>query len=199
MKKQILTYSHLSDEAIIDAYKMSKDKACVGELFNRYGAIVYGVCLKYLKNVAESQDMSMHIFEKMMQLLLDKEVLNFRPWLHVVSRNECLMLLRKQGKIKSQTIEDKHHLAADDTSLKLKQLEEAQLNHLESAIQLLKPEQKSCIELFYLKEHCYEEVASQTGFNMKQVKSYIQNGKRNLKNILTTHPQFTSQIQERHE
>lgn len=199
MKKNNLTYQELSDEDLILAYKKSQDKAYIGELFNRYGAVVYGVCLKYLKNVAESQDMSMQIFEKLMVLLLDKSVLNFRSWLHVVSRNECLMLLRKQGKTWHESVDEKHHLQSDESSLELKQLEEIQLSQLEAAILQLKPDQRTCIDLFYIKEKCYQEVADQTGFSLKQVKSFIQNGKRNLKNILITQTAFTSTIPNRHE
>ncbi len=185
VKKGKVTYQQWTDEEIIAHYKTSRDKACVGELFNRYGAVVYGVSLKYLKNVAQSQDMTMHIFEKLMDLLLDKTVINFRSWLHVVSRNECLMRLRKQGKIHENSLDDSYELQADEDSLLQKQQDELVLNQLESAIQELKPEQKQCIELFYIQEKCYQQVADITGFTMKQVKSYIQNGKRNLKIILT--------------
>ncbi len=185
MKTGKVTYQQWTDEEIIAHYKKSQDKACVGELFNRYGAVVYGVSLKYLKNVAQSQDMTMHIFEKLMDLLLDKTVINFRSWLHVVSRNECLMRLRKQGKVHENSLDDSYELQADEDSLIQKQQDELMLNQLESAIKELKPEQQQCIELFYIQEKCYQQVAEITGFTLKQVKSYIQNGKRNLKIILT--------------
>ena len=59
------------------------------------------------------------------------------------------------------------------------------LHYLKEGIGELKDEQRECIELFYLKECSYAEVASMTGFSLKEVKSHIQNGKRNLKNYIT--------------
>ena len=165
-------------------YKKTHDKQYVGELFRRYGAVVYGVCLKYLKDVAKSQDMSMQVFEKLMTQLITKEVLNFRAWLHVVTKNECLMLLRKAGRHHERSLEDSAELVQDDSGLAEKQLSEIRLEQMEVALQQLKPEQKQCIELFYIQEKCYQDVAKATGFSMKQVKSYIQNGKRNLRLIL---------------
>ncbi len=183
-------YEKINDEALILLYKKNNDKAIIGVLYKRYGHIVYGVCLKYLKNISESQDMTMQIFEKLMDKLLDKNVLNFRPWLHVVCRNECLMFLRKHGRVFEKSLEDSAELIHDETALQEKQIEEAQLKQLESAISELKPEQSACIELFYLKEKCYQDISNETGFTLKQVKSYIQNGKRNLKNILLQKNEF---------
>lgn len=183
-------YENINDEALILLYKKNNDKAIIGTLFKRYGHIVYGVCLKYLKNVSDSQDLTMQIFEKLMDKLLDKDVLNFRPWLHVVCRNECLMLLRKQGRVYEKSLEDSAELVQDETALQEKQIEEAQLQQLESALSELKPEQSTCIELFYIKEKCYQDISDQTGYSLKQVKSYIQNGKRNLKNILLQKNEF---------
>jgi RNA polymerase sigma-70 factor (ECF subfamily) len=52
---------------------------------------------------------------------------------------------------------------------------------LEKCIETLGDEQKQCVKLFYLQEKCYKEITESTGFDMNKVKSYIQNGKRNLK------------------
>jgi len=62
---------------------------------------------------------------------------------------------------------------------------DALLQQLPNAISNLNTEQRLCINLFYLKEKCYEEISMQTGYSLKQVKSYIQNGKRNLKIYLS--------------
>ena len=186
----------LTDEQLVDEYKKTSNKKYVGELFARYNHLVYGVCLKYLKNVAESQDMAMHVFEKLMDTLLDKEVNNFKPWLHVVTRNYCLMKLRKEGRLKGveQNIDDISYRLSDDNTIEQVEVKEAQLQNLELAIKQLKPDQQKCIELFYIKEKCYQEVAEITGFSLKQVKSYIQNGKRNIKLILQKNPEFNALI-----
>jgi RNA polymerase sigma-70 factor (ECF subfamily) len=77
----------------------------------------------------------------------------------------------------------------NDEGMHLNQEDEKErmLKALENGVQLLNDHQRKCIELFYLKEKSYQEVAEQTGFSLNEVKSHIQNGKRNLKNYLSSH------------
>lgn len=177
-----------TDLELIAEYKRSGNKDMVGKLFERYSHLVYGVCLKYLKNQPEAQDAVLLIFEKLMVDLKTNEITNFRSWLHTVSRNHCLMFIRKHKKNweKEQDMETAEIYLESEDTLPEVQAKELQLTQLEKAIEQLKPDQKAVIELFYIQEKCYEEVSQITGFTMKQVKSYIQNGKRNLKIILTT-------------
>lgn len=185
-KKTILT-----DEELILKYQQDQKTRWVGELFNRYAHLVFGVAMKYLKNESEAKDATLSLFEKLIADLLHNEVESFRKWIYVVSRNHCLMILRKQKGMNGSVVdmaEDSIPDATDD--LENKVLREAQLTELESALAELKDEQRLCIELFYLKQLCYQDVADQTGFSMKEVKSFIQNGKRNLKNILSSKHEF---------
>lgn len=182
--KRTSAYSNLKDEQLVLLYRKNGDKNIIAELFNRYGAVVYGICMKYLKNVPQAQDMSMQVFEKLMTLLKQKEVLNFKAWLGVVVRNECLMLLRRSGKVIEKGLEESAELKYEGDDIRQKELEEIKFEQLNAALEELKPEQKQCVELFYLKEKTYQDVADETGFTLKQVKSYIQNGKRNLKILL---------------
>lgn len=166
----------------------------MGILFNRYGALVYGVCIKYLRDKDKAGDMMIHVFEKLMDQLLEKDIEHFKAWLHVVTKNHCLMLLRKESRSKEYITDTEEMLrteAAEDAIGDLV-LKEEQYQLLDDALKALKPEQEECIRRFYIKEQCYKEIANQTGYNLKQVKSYIQNGKRNLKNSLMQHPEFTT-------
>ena len=61
------------------------------------------------------------------------------------------------------------------------ELNESLKNALAHCIEKLKAEQKSCIQLFYFENKCYREIAERLYMEEKKVKSYIQNGKRNLK------------------
>jgi RNA polymerase sigma-70 factor (ECF subfamily) len=175
-----------SDEELIAMYRNSHDPRYVGELFNRYTALVYGVSMKYLKDEDKAKDAVMQIFEDMLGHLKKHKVEYFKGWLHTVTRNHCLMLLRKdnQHPIISQDFSenDQDTVDLDD---KLHPNDKAEKESLLQAMELglthLKKEQKQCIELFYLKEKSYVEVAEITGYDLNQVKSYIQNGKRNLK------------------
>ncbi|MEZ4936589.1 MAG: sigma-70 family RNA polymerase sigma factor [Crocinitomicaceae bacterium] len=175
-------FTKSSDEELILLYQKTKDKAIVGELFNRYYHMVFGVGLKYLKNSDEAQDITMIAFESLFEKLLQNEVRNFKSWLYRLSCNECLMKLRKESKTSTTEIETlEYRLESNSDELKEKEKQELTFSKLEEGIESLKEEQKICIRMFYLEERSYNEIAVKTNFTLKQVKSFIQNGKRNLK------------------
>lgn len=173
----------MDDLLLVQLYRESGDSGYVGELFERYHHLVYGVCLKYLNNREEAKDAALQVFEKLMSDLYKHEVHNFSSWLHSVTRNHCLMFLRKKSRHYQHELgyKTEMYIVPKDDELETIQIKEVQLNLLEEAIQNLNEEQRQCIELFYLKEKCYKEIEDLTGYTNKQVKSYIQNGKRNLK------------------
>ena len=179
-------YNDLDDRALIAAYRNKGDRKAVGVLFERYSHLVYGVCMKYLKNQDDSKDATLNIFEKLMEDLKRFNIEKFSYWIHSVARNYCLMQLRSRKSMYSiddengpgidgimEAHQQDHHSTTDST--------EQQLVLLEEAISNLNEEQRICVELFYLKKYCYQDVAEISGFTLLEVKSYIQNGKRNLK------------------
>ena len=151
------------------------------ELFQRYTSLLYGVCLKYLKDRDDAKDAVMQLFEKLATTLHNHEVDNFKSWLYVTARNHCLMQLRAGKGKKTEAISA--DLMESNPLLHLEDEPEMEqnLSKLESCIAQLVADQQKCVRLFFLAEKCYKEVADETGFDMNQVKSYIQNGKRNLK------------------
>lgn len=183
MKKSTLNIDQLTDLELISAYQRSKDKELVGLLFKRYMPLVYGVCLKYLKDREPAKDMVMQVFEKLLLNLHNQEVQNFKSWLHVLTKNECLMLLRKQSRLneQSESINGSQLMELSIVAHHEDEGLEEDVNKLETCIQKLNLEQQECIKLFYLEKKCYQEVCDQTGYEMKKVKSYLQNGRRNLK------------------
>jgi RNA polymerase sigma-70 factor (ECF subfamily) len=176
-----------TDEELVALYVNTSDKKYIGVLFERYSYMVLGVCYKYLKNKEESRDAVITIFEKLFMALKEQHIDTFRPWLHTVARNYCLMQLRKKKLPEAEKdiidLAEKINDAEEE-----KQYTEENLQKLEIAINQLKPRQKRCIELFYLQQFSYADVAAQTGYSLKEVKSYLQNAKRNLINILSNLP-----------
>ncbi len=168
----------MNDEQLVLQYRKSKDKAYIGELYVRYSALVLGVSLKYLQNKNEAQDNLMKVFEKLMNKELKTEVLTVKPWLFQITKNECLMALRKRKKASFTDIENVQ--ISQENNLEKLEEKERLLNLLEEVIPSLKGNQRVCIELFYLNKKSYAEIAEQTQFSIKEVKSNIQNGKRNL-------------------
>lgn len=150
-------------------------------LYNRYMHLVYGVCLNYFKEEEASKDAVMQIFEELVLKLKIHEVQNFKSWLHVLTRNHCLMALRKLAKNNTVSIDDTFVENTDFVHLDIDETKETQLTIMEKCMETLTEEQRKSVDLFYLQEKCYKEVAEITGFELVKVKSYIQNGKRNLK------------------
>ena len=172
----------LSDSALLEEYRKRGELEVIGELYKRYLHLVFGVCLKYLKDRDEASDATMQIFEKIITDLKKHNVTSLPGWLHVLARNHCLMALRKQRKNASE-IDEAAIVEFPQSAhpLNEKQERETQLELLEYCIEKLKGEQQECIRLFYLEERSYREIASQNGLDIKKVKSHIQNGRRNLK------------------
>lgn len=169
------------DAALIAQYKSTGSLELLGVLYNRYMHLVYGVCLSYFKDEEASKDAVMQIFEELVLKLRLHEVQNFKSWLHVLTRNHCLMALRKMSKHDTVSIDDVFVENADFVHLDIEDTKETQLSIMEKCMDTLPAEQKISVDLFYLQEKCYKEVAEITGYEMLKVKSYIQNGKRNLK------------------
>jgi RNA polymerase sigma-70 factor (ECF subfamily) len=123
-------------------------------------------------------DAVMDIYEKISVSLREQEVNYFKSWLYTVAKNHCLMSLRKKEReIHSEFLMEKaielHQYESEGKELKL--------DVMEKCIEELKNGQKECIKLFYLEEKSYKEIESMSDYSMKEVKSNIQNGKRNLK------------------
>jgi RNA polymerase sigma factor (sigma-70 family) len=174
-------YRNSSDEELVGLYKNSGELAIVGELYNRYTALTFGVCLKYLKDREESRDAVMQIFERLIVTLKDHEITQFKGWLYVTARNHCLMQLRAGKNKNFEEISPFLMESGDDLHLQDGPEIESNLSKLDRCIEILVPEQQQCVKLFYLEKKCYKEITEITGFDLNKVKSYIQNGKRNLK------------------
>ena len=170
-----------SDEALVDMYRTSKSTEAVGQLYERYSHLVYGVCMKYLKDTDNAKDATMQIFEKLISDLPRHDVQVFKAWLYRVAQNHCLMILRSNHHqtISVDIFSENSVEFVDELHLTVEK--ELQLTKMEDAMKDLNKDQRQCLEMFYLEKKTYIEIMQETGFNFMQVKSFIQNGKRNLK------------------
>ena len=177
-----ISSTSLADKELIDAYKQSGDASYVSTLYQRYMDLVFGVCLKYLKDAEKSKDAVMDIYEELNRKLKLHEVENFKGWLHVLARNHCLMQLRSPRNLKTTEFNTEFMQSGQTTHLENEALEkEENFRKLEECMEQLTMEQQESIKLFYLEKKCYNEIATITGYEWNKVRSYIQNGKRNLK------------------
>jgi RNA polymerase sigma factor (sigma-70 family) len=178
-------YSHISDNELLEHYQADKDNRWLGILLQRYTLLLFGVCMKYLKNEEEARDAVQQIFLKALTEIPKYRIDYFKSWLYTIARNHCLMKLRDRHK-QMVEIHDNLLLTEDENenSRLFHILKDQQFTLMKEALSQLTAEQKNCISLFYLEKQTYQQIAEKTGFNYMQVKSYIQNGKRNLKILL---------------
>ena len=180
-------YKLKTDEELVTLYKLERSSTCIAIIYERYGHLVMGTCMKYLKNEVESQDITMQIFEELHSKLLKHEINYFKSWLHMVTKNECFMFLRKS---KIQNTTDFSESYDVEQTIEDVQAKEKSLELLENAIEDLKLEQKRCVKLFYLEEKSYQQISAELNLSLMQVKSAIQNGKRNIKLQLEKQDEF---------
>lgn len=175
-----------SDAEYVAAYRATGDLAILGELYEPHMDLVYAVCFNYLRDEDEAKDAVMALFEQLVTDLRRHDVQQFKPWLHTVARNYCLMQLRNRRVQVPINANDDERPDAELLALSLANDgnefgREEDLSRMETCLQTLPPEQRTCLMLFYLDRKSYTEVADLTGYDLKQVKSYLQNGRRMLK------------------
>jgi RNA polymerase sigma factor (sigma-70 family) len=175
-------YNHITDQELLEKFHADHNNEWLGILLQRYTLLLLGVCMKYLKNEEEAKDSVQQVFLKVIQELHKYKVEYFKSWLYMVAKNHCLMKLRdRQGKIPAELTERITATPEEETDRQALLQNDHTLDLMEAGLKELNREQQQCVTLFYLEKKSYQEITEQTGFSMLQVKSYIQNGKRNLK------------------
>jgi RNA polymerase sigma factor (sigma-70 family) len=177
------------DPELLLLYRQTGDMLYVGELFKKYSRLVLGTCAFYLEDKDEAKDAVMQIFDKLIVELKKREVENFKAWLGFVTRNYCISLIRKRKTDRNRMAdyyEFEKQEANEDTENKIASVSDDELMQelLKESITELKEGQRICIQLFYLKEKSYQQIAEETAYSINEVKSFIQNGKRNLKLLI---------------
>jgi RNA polymerase sigma factor (sigma-70 family) len=178
-----ISKSDRPDHELLAQYKKDGDIRILAELYGRYMDLTFAVCLKYLKEPEGSKDAVMGIFEELISKLLKHEVVNFKGWLYTLARNYCLMQLRSKKRVVDLTDDD---LMQSPENLHLNGVFEKEENliQLEKCLETLSPDQKQTVQLFYLQQKSYKEIAGLTNTEWNQVRSLIQNARRNLKNCM---------------
>jgi len=169
-----------TDETLLFNYQRDGDLKVLAELYQRYMDLVYGVCLKYLRTPDDAKDAVINIYEELTIKVKKHQIEHFKAWLYQLAKNHCLMILRKKKTIPFE-IDSELVQLKDESHLEEAMAKEAHLTIMQECINQLVSQQKTAIELFYFKEKCYKEIAEITHMDVNKVKSFIQNGRRNLK------------------
>ncbi len=172
---------NIPDETLLDSYRRTANTEYLGRLYDRYIPLVYGMSLKYLQDADEAQDAVMSLFEILIDKVLHQDIRNLRAWLYTVTRNHCLQIIREKGR--ENQVEIRLDVMDSDEVLYLfeEESDERCLRALQECMKKLPEHQRISIWRFFMDQHSYAEIAEDTGYSLSRVKSYIQNGKRNLK------------------
>lgn len=176
-----ISSSQFTDAELVEQYKCSSDLNVLGQLFERYMDLVYGACLKYLKQAEDAQDSVILIFEELTTKVHKHEIENFKSWLYTVAKNHCLMRLRSEKRYITANFDMEFVQSEENVHLNGELDKEENFKKLEYCLSQLPDEQRIVIDLFYLQGKCYNEIVEATGIEWNKVRSYIQNGRRNLK------------------
>ena len=180
----------LSDEVLFNLFQDNKNKEMMGELFKRYTHLVFGVCFKYLKDEEKARDAAMQVFEQLLTKPAKQDIRSFKDWLFILTKNHCLMLIRHeqagQRVLNEKFYDLQSEIMESSSRMHLYDAEEQEQRfaRLRVALARLPDEQRQCVELFYYEDKSYQEITHLTGYDLNKVKSYLQNAKRNLKNML---------------
>lgn len=178
-------YHDITDQELLENFYAGHDNKWLGILLERYTLLLLGVCMKYLKNEEEAKDSVQQIFLKAITELNKYRVEYFKSWMYMVAKNHCLMKLRdRQGKIPAELTEKLTASADAGADTDTLWENDKTLDLMTQSLKELNPEQQQCVTLFYLDKKSYLEISEQTGYSLLQVKSYIQNGKRNLRILI---------------
>ena len=180
----IKKYDSITDADLLQRYYEDKNNEWLGLLLQRYTMLLLGVCMKYLKNEEEAKDVVQQVFLKTINELQKYKVDYFKSWIYMVAKNHCLMKLRNKGKYTTEINEQLLSTPFEETDKNEYIVKDNTLNAMAIALQQLNTEQQQCIDLFYLQKKSYQEITEQTSYTLLQVKSHIQNGKRNLKILM---------------
>ena len=189
MLRKKKTYQGFEDNHLAEEYRLYPSNAIISEIYHRFGHLMFGTCLNYLKNAQDAEDCVMEIFAGLPEKLAKFKISHLKSWLFMTTKNACLMRLRKKKILTSSLEEELTEVIQDDQE---RRTLEVKLEVLEAAIAELTREQQLTINLFYLEKKSYQEISDTLKLPLKKVKSAIQNGKRNLKLKLENHDSFKS-------
>ncbi|HEX8460288.1 MAG TPA: sigma-70 family RNA polymerase sigma factor [Segetibacter sp.] len=176
--------SPLTDAELLALYRQNLQQELLAQLFLRYNDLVYGTCIKYLTDQDLAKDAVMEIYQELLEKVKLRSIDNFKSWLYVVTKNHCLMQIRKNKKQQTEEFDGQVMQSEDFSHLESVFEKERQLDKLEGCMEKLNDEQRQTVRLFYLDSKCYNEITTITGFDWNKVRSLVQNGRRNLKNCM---------------
>ena len=164
----------MTDESLVERFQASGDAKYFEEIWRRYAQGVFNRCLRFLRNSAAAEDLTSDTFLRVIQGIRDYRADNFPGWVSTIARNLCVNHVRSAAaRHECMTIED---VKGDQSD------EKQQFNaEVEDVLNQLPERQRRTLKLFFIDKYSYKEIVELTGYSHKEVKSYIQNGRRKFR------------------
>lgn len=122
---------------------------------------VYGLCLRLLRTEAEAAEVAQETFLRAYQNL-DRydDARPFDLWVLTIARNQCLDLLRRRQKMKTDDVEDHAHaLTSGEPSLEDGAIARQERRSLEDAMATLSVDDREVLALYYVQKRTTKEIA----------------------------------------
>lgn len=174
----------VTETELLTRYRETKKPHDLLPLYQQYAGLIYGWCLRYLGTPERAEDAGAEIFPILLTKAAEHEVTNFSSWLQTLVRNHCLMQLRREKRDPLQ-LSGGSLMQMEGLRHQGKVEEHTDTRPLYRCLKQLRDEQRQCIRLFYLQTgESYRSIAERLNLSVGQVRSHIQNGRRNLKSCL---------------
>lgn len=190
-------HTELSDMDIISQV-LKGDQAAYAILVERYQNYVFTIVLRYVKGREDAEEVAQDVFVKAYRSMADfKGNSKFSTWLYTITTTTCITFLRKK-KLEVHSLDNEKVFAVADNvdgGMSANQIEQkSKIAMVNSAINLLNPDDAQIITLFYKGEQTLEEIAQVLGKEVNAVKVQLHRARTRLKEKMQKH--FSAEVND---
>ncbi len=169
-----------TDFELLDRFRRHGDRAAFERIVARHRPWLHRVCARLLRSDEAARDATQDVFARVLNRLDTFRGDNFPGWLKAIAVNCCLNTIDRDKRWAPLEAAGEAPAADLGPELQLLRLEEGvRARHL---IARLPERQKIVFCLKYIDDCSYQEIERLTGFSNKEVKSFLQNARRNFEN-----------------
>jgi RNA polymerase sigma-70 factor (ECF subfamily) len=174
---------HLSDEAVL-ALVSRGDETALGEVYDRYGRVAYGLALRIVRDRSLAEDAVQEAFLAVWRSAGSFLAEHGKPstWILTLVHRRAVDLVRREERRRADPIDELSHPTGEATD------EEAWLRAqrqvVQEALRKLPPDQREAIELAYYGGFTQSELAERLGQPLGTIKSRMFAGLRRLRELL---------------
>lgn len=166
-----------SETELVTELLARRDGRIFEELYRRSRRKIFGVCFNLLGEAAAAEDACHDAYIRAWEKLDSLRGSDFTAWVRRIAANRCYDELRRR---RPDELDENHPEPATDHRIDRSVIARQELDRAIDVIASLEEHQRRVFLLRHIDHHSYEEISEATGFDAKQVKSYLQNARRNF-------------------